>query len=45
MYTQGMGLGASKGKELGKYAESYSGGYINAVRDSAKERYHKEGPM
>ncbi|GJJ11996.1 hypothetical protein Clacol_006234 [Clathrus columnatus] len=45
VYAQGVGLGASKGKELGKYAESYSGGYINAVRDSAKERYHKEGPL
>ncbi|KAF8580700.1 hypothetical protein K439DRAFT_289082 [Ramaria rubella] len=38
IYAQGVGLGASKGKEIGKYAEGYSG-YVSAVRDLAKERY------
>jgi RNA-binding protein 5/10 len=38
VYAQGVGLGASKGKDIGKYTEGYSG-YVNAVRDLAKERY------
>jgi len=38
IYATGVGLGASKGKEVGKYAEGYSG-YVNMARDSAKERY------
>ncbi|KIM60637.1 hypothetical protein SCLCIDRAFT_1216693 [Scleroderma citrinum Foug A] len=38
IYAQGVGLGASKGKELGKYAEGYSG-YVNMVQDGARERY------
>jgi len=38
IFAQGVGLGASKGKEIGKYADGYSG-YVIAARDSAKERY------
>ncbi|KAG6334939.1 hypothetical protein ID866_4156 [Astraeus odoratus] len=38
VYAQGVGLGASKAKELGKYAEGYSG-YVHMVQDSARERY------
>jgi len=38
VYAQGVGLGASKGKELGKYAEGYSG-YVNMAQDTARERY------
>jgi len=38
IYAQGVGLGASKGRELGKYTEGYSG-YVNMVQDAARERY------
>jgi hypothetical protein len=38
IYAQGVGLGASKAKELGKYAEGYSG-YVHMVQDVARERY------
>jgi predicted Zn-dependent protease len=38
IYSQGVGLGASKGRELGKYTEGYSG-YVNMVQDAARERY------
>jgi len=38
IYAQGVGLGASKGKEIGKYAEGYSG-YVNMAQDAARERY------
>jgi len=31
-------LGASKGKEIGKYAEGYTG-YVNMAQDAARERY------
>ena len=33
IYAQGVGLGASKGRELGKYTDSYSG-YVNMVQDA-----------
>lgn len=33
IYAQGVGLGASKGKELGKYAEGYSG-YVHMAQDA-----------
>uniref|UniRef100_D8PWB0 G-patch domain-containing protein n=1 Tax=Schizophyllum commune (strain H4-8 / FGSC 9210) TaxID=578458 RepID=D8PWB0_SCHCM len=33
IYTAGAGLGASKGREVGKYAEGYSG-YLHMVQDS-----------
>jgi RNA-binding protein 5/10 len=33
IYAQGVGLGASKGKEIGKYAEGYSG-YVNMAQDA-----------
>lgn len=38
IYAQGAGLGASKGKEIGKYTEGYSG-YVHMAQDSARERY------
>ncbi|KAH7889808.1 hypothetical protein F5I97DRAFT_1847493 [Phlebopus sp. FC_14] len=38
IYAQGVGLGASKAKELGKYAEGYSG-YVQMAQDAARERY------
>jgi len=38
IYAQGVGLGASKGKEVGKYAEGYSG-YVHMAQDAARERY------
>ncbi|KAI0928096.1 hypothetical protein AcV5_005779 [Taiwanofungus camphoratus] len=38
IYAQGVGLGASKGKEIGKYAEGYSG-YVHMAQDAARERY------
>ncbi|EMD34516.1 hypothetical protein CERSUDRAFT_67488 [Gelatoporia subvermispora B] len=38
IYTQGVGLGASKGKEIGKYADGYSG-YVQMAQDAARERY------
>ncbi|THH32967.1 hypothetical protein EUX98_g1229 [Antrodiella citrinella] len=38
IYAQGAGLGASKGKEIGKYTEGYTG-YVHMAQDSARERY------
>ncbi|KAF8061457.1 hypothetical protein FPV67DRAFT_1609202 [Lyophyllum atratum] len=38
IYAQGAGLGASKGKEVGKYTEGYSG-YVHMAQDAARERY------
>jgi RNA-binding protein 5/10 len=38
IYATGVGLGASKGKEVGKYQEGYAG-YVNMAKDSARERY------
>ncbi|KAH9029099.1 hypothetical protein EDB85DRAFT_1968260 [Lactarius pseudohatsudake] len=38
IYATGVGLGATKGKEVGKYQEGYTG-YVNMVKDSARERY------
>ncbi|TFK26403.1 hypothetical protein FA15DRAFT_755080 [Coprinopsis marcescibilis] len=38
VYAQGVGLGASKGKDIGKYTEGYSG-YIQMAQESARERY------
>lgn len=38
IYASGAGLGASKGKEVGKYQEGYAG-YVTMVKDSARERY------
>ncbi|OBZ75616.1 hypothetical protein A0H81_04710 [Grifola frondosa] len=38
IYAQGAGLGASKGKEIGKYADGYAG-YVNMAQDAARERY------
>lgn len=36
LYAQGVGLGASKGRELGKYTEGYSG-YVNMVQDAVSD--------
>jgi hypothetical protein len=33
IYASGVGLGASKGKEVGKYQEGYTG-YVNMAKDS-----------
>jgi len=38
IYASGAGLGASKGKEVGKYADGYSG-YVDMAKDAARERY------
>jgi len=38
IYAQGVGLGASKGKEVGKYADGYAG-YVAMAQDAARERY------
>ncbi|KAF9562135.1 hypothetical protein CPC08DRAFT_742238 [Agrocybe pediades] len=38
VYTPGVGLGASKGKELGKYTEGFTS-YVHVALDSARERY------
>jgi len=38
IYASGVGLGASKGKEVGKYQDGYAG-YVNMAKDSARERY------
>ncbi|KAF9476607.1 hypothetical protein BDN70DRAFT_882223 [Pholiota conissans] len=38
VYAPGVGLGASKGKDLGKYAEGF-GSYVHMAQDSARERY------
>ncbi|KAI0792912.1 hypothetical protein C8Q75DRAFT_751903 [Abortiporus biennis] len=38
IYAAGAGLGASKGKEIGKYVEGYSG-YVHMAQDAARERY------
>ncbi|KAI0702329.1 hypothetical protein BC835DRAFT_1321578 [Cytidiella melzeri] len=39
IYAAGVGLGASKGKEIGKYTEGYTG-YVHMAQDSARERYN-----
>ena len=33
IYAQGVGLGASKGKEIGKYADGYTG-YVHMAQDA-----------
>ena len=33
IYAQGVGLGASKGKEIGKYEGGYSG-YVHMAQDA-----------
>lgn len=33
IYATGVGLGASKGKEIGKYADGYSG-YVHMAQDA-----------
>ncbi|KAJ3849966.1 hypothetical protein EV368DRAFT_46265 [Lentinula lateritia] len=38
IYTEGVGLGASKGKEVGKFTDA-SSGYLSMAQESARERY------
>ncbi|KAF9451221.1 hypothetical protein P691DRAFT_797096 [Macrolepiota fuliginosa MF-IS2] len=38
IYAQGVGLGAAKAKEIGKFAEGYSG-YVQQAQEAARERY------
>ncbi|THU99378.1 hypothetical protein K435DRAFT_963448 [Dendrothele bispora CBS 962.96] len=38
IYAEGVGLGASKGKEIGQFTEGYSG-YLAMAQNSARERY------
>ncbi|GLB35284.1 putative glycine rich nucleic binding domain containing protein [Lyophyllum shimeji] len=38
IYAQGAGLGASKGRDIAKYTEGYSG-YVHMAQDAARERY------
>ncbi|KAG2115341.1 uncharacterized protein F5147DRAFT_676957 [Suillus discolor] len=38
IYAQGVGLGASKGRELGKYTDGYAG-YVHMAQDAARERF------
>ncbi|KAF8168722.1 hypothetical protein BJ912DRAFT_1001311 [Pholiota molesta] len=38
VYAPGVGLGASKGKDLGKYTEGFTS-YVHMAQDSARERY------
>ncbi|KAG6850456.1 hypothetical protein H0H93_012877 [Arthromyces matolae] len=42
MYAQGAGLGASKGKEIGKYTEGYSG-YVHMAQDAVSDIVIKDG--
>ncbi|KAJ8585118.1 hypothetical protein M405DRAFT_853780 [Rhizopogon salebrosus TDB-379] len=39
IYAQGAGLGASKGRELGKYADDYTGSYVHMAQDAVRERF------
>jgi len=40
VYAQGVGLGASKGKDIAKYTEG-STSYVHLAKDAARERYGK----
>ncbi|KAK7038013.1 hypothetical protein R3P38DRAFT_2903934 [Favolaschia claudopus] len=40
VYAQGVGLGASKGKDIAKITEA-SGNYVHLAKDAARERYGK----
>ncbi|KAF8212511.1 hypothetical protein K438DRAFT_1958233 [Mycena galopus ATCC 62051] len=40
VYAQGVGLGASKGKDISKITEA-SGSYVHLAKDAARERYGK----
>ncbi|KIK63865.1 hypothetical protein GYMLUDRAFT_95422 [Collybiopsis luxurians FD-317 M1] len=40
VYAEGAGLGASKGKDVGKFTEGHGGGgYLSMAQESARERY------
>ncbi|EIN07565.1 hypothetical protein PUNSTDRAFT_103581 [Punctularia strigosozonata HHB-11173 SS5] len=41
IYAQGVGLGASKGQEVGKYEPGYTG-YLHKAQDAARERYNNQ---
>ncbi|CAA7270148.1 unnamed protein product [Cyclocybe aegerita] len=38
VFTPGAGLGASKGKDIGKYTEGFTN-YVHMAQDAARERY------
>ena len=40
MFETGAGIGASKGKEITNFGQGY-GGYVAAVKDSAKARFNQ----
>ncbi|KAJ7172735.1 hypothetical protein C8R46DRAFT_1190468 [Mycena filopes] len=40
VYAQGVGLGASKGKDIAKYTEGATS-YVHLAKDAARERYGK----
>jgi hypothetical protein len=44
IYASGVGLGASKGKEVGKYQEGYTG-YVNMVKDSVSHPFLAVTPL
>jgi len=39
VYTPGVGLGAAKAKDIGKYTEGFTS-YTAMAQDSARERYN-----
>lgn len=39
IYAQGVGLGASKGKEIGKYADGYTG-YVQQAQEAVSALLH-----
>ncbi|KAG6879955.1 hypothetical protein C0992_008889 [Termitomyces sp. T32_za158] len=41
IYAQGAGLGASKGKEIGKYADGYSG-YVHMAQDAVSKTERRD---
>lgn len=42
IYAQGVGLGASKAKEISKYTEGYSG-YVNMAQDAVSVLFSQFG--
>lgn len=39
IYAQGVGLGASKGKEIGKFADGYTG-YVQQAQEAVSALLH-----
>jgi hypothetical protein len=44
IYASGVGLGASKGKEVGKYQDGYTG-YVNMAKDSVSHYPFSSDPL